>query len=314
MQLHRVESVTAGANVARSPLETHDASGATAADGERVRFWRPLQPEAMNVICAEYVVGEVPFHAHEGVQVLLPLTPFVVDSGGGRSTPVYPGNVHVTGPYDVRAMRSLDGCAFSARLLILGLALVAPGSPTFGELVLDDVDYYADVMSIFDLLRRPLLPDRCESRLRNAVARLGIHGHRAAAHAARARPRHGVACAREHLRANPTQNITLDELAAAAGLSMFHLVRAFCRAYGLTPHAYQMQLRLARARRLLAEGRSVSYVTYEAGFADQSHLTRRFADFYGLTPAKYARQLATPPLAVRELARTNDHIVTPPAA
>jgi transcriptional regulator GlxA family with amidase domain len=53
-----------------------------------------------------------------------------------------------------------------------------------------------------------------------------------------------------------------------------------------------MQLRLARARRLLEHQQSVSFVTYEAGFSDQSHLTRRFKEFFGFTPARYARQFA----------------------
>jgi AraC-like DNA-binding protein len=56
-----------------------------------------------------------------------------------------------------------------------------------------------------------------------------------------------------------------------------------------------MQLRLARAWRLITEGCPLSRTTYDAGFADQSHLTRRFAAAFGLTPARYARQLAVAP-------------------
>src|SRR2546430_16442129 len=102
----------------------------------------------------------------------------------------------------------------------------------------------------------------------------------------------GVVRARDYLRDRAVNPVTLDELAREAALSKFYLLRAFQRAFGLTPHSYQMQLRLARARRLIAEGRPLSHVTYDAGFADQSHLTRRFAAFYGLTPARFARQLA----------------------
>jgi AraC-like DNA-binding protein len=120
--------------------------------------------------------------------------------------------------------------------------------------------------------------------------------------------------ARDYLRAQALKNVTLDELAGVAGLSKFYLLRSFSRAYGLTPHAYQMELRLARARRLLAEGRPLSHVTYDAGFADQSHLTRRFAAFYGLTPARYARQLATPPGATPNRGARTGVPATPPAA
>ena len=173
----------------------------------------------------------------------------------------------------------------------------APDTTPFAELIVDDGELYAELMAVFDSLRRPLVELQCESRLLECLARLvGRRAEPGMTPAdAGAQPPAGVVTARDYLRAQAVKNVTLDELAAVAGLSKFYLLRAFARAYGLTPHAYQMELRLARARRLLAEGRPLSHVTYDAGFADQSHLTRRFAAFYGLTPARYARQLATPP-------------------
>jgi AraC-like DNA-binding protein len=59
---------------------------------------------------------------------------------------------------------------------------------------------------------------------------------------------------------------------------------------GLPPKSYHFQVRLARARQLLAEGRPATWTAYECGFADQSHLTRRFKEFYGLTPGAFQRQ------------------------
>jgi AraC-like DNA-binding protein len=102
----------------------------------------------------------------------------------------------------------------------------------------------------------------------------------------------GLARVADYLQAHVTDHVTLDALAVTAGLSKFYLLRAFRDRYGLTPHAYQMQLRLARAWRLVADGRPLSWAAYECGFADQSHLTRRFASQFGLTPGALARQLA----------------------
>jgi AraC-like DNA-binding protein len=102
----------------------------------------------------------------------------------------------------------------------------------------------------------------------------------------------GVLRLRALLQADPAMPSSLEELADAAALSKYYLLRAFQRAFGLTPHGYQMQLRLARARRLVESGRAISFAAYDAGFADQSHLTRRFRDYFGLTPAVYARQVA----------------------
>ena len=87
-------------------------------------------------------------------------------------------------------------------------------------------------------------------------------------------------------------NVSLDDVAAAAGLSRFHLVRAFRAAFGLPPHAYQVQMRLARARQLLAEGQSAAATAARLGFVDQSHLNRRFKQSLGVTPVQYQAQRA----------------------
>jgi AraC-like DNA-binding protein len=95
--------------------------------------------------------------------------------------------------------------------------------------------------------------------------------------------------ARDLLHASPGQAVSLDELAAAAGLSKFHLLRAFAKRFGLPPHTYHTQLRIATARSLLANGVPISRAALEAGFADQSHLTRHFARIVGVTPGAYVR-------------------------
>ena len=46
--------------------------------------------------------------------------------------------------------------------------------------------------------------------------------------------------------------MSLDELAAAAGLSPFHFLRHFTGVLGVTPHQYLVRARLRRAAKLLA--------------------------------------------------------------
>jgi AraC-like DNA-binding protein len=101
----------------------------------------------------------------------------------------------------------------------------------------------------------------------------------------------GVERVRNYLRAHPLDKVTLAQLAEVAGLSRFHLLRRFQRAYGLTPRAYQMELRLALACRLLEAGATPAQASYAAGFADQSHLTRRMKQTLGVTPGLFVRQL-----------------------
>lgn len=101
--------------------------------------------------------------------------------------------------------------------------------------------------------------------------------------------------ARDYLHAHLEQDIGLDHLAMACGVDRFRLSRAFKAAFGLAPHAYLIQLRLARARHLLGIGVSPADVAAGLGFADQSHLGRWFRRAYGLTPARYRRHCSNLP-------------------
>lgn len=95
--------------------------------------------------------------------------------------------------------------------------------------------------------------------------------------------------ARQHLRDRWDQRVTLPELAAVAGLSRFELVRRFREQNDLTPHAFQTNLRVERARALLSAGLAPAAVAAECGFADQPHLTRAFKRAVGVSPGRYAR-------------------------
>ncbi|MGF6382515.1 AraC-like DNA-binding protein [Paraburkholderia atlantica] len=101
-----------------------------------------------------------------------------------------------------------------------------------------------------------------------------------------------IARVRDLLHEHMDGNLGLDELAELAGIDRFRLTRLFQRAFGTSPHAYLVRLRLRAARRLLATGRTPAQVAAEVGFADQSHLGRWFRRAYRMTPAAY-RQMCT---------------------
>ena len=92
----------------------------------------------------------------------------------------------------------------------------------------------------------------------------------------------------EYIHANLDREMHLDELARVASLSPFHFSKLFKRSTGSSPHQYIMQRRLERAKTLLRQpGRSLSEISVEAGFADQSHFTNVFRRFVGVTPSKF---------------------------
>jgi len=94
---------------------------------------------------------------------------------------------------------------------------------------------------------------------------------------------------KDYLQAYYAQEVSLQELARAVHMSPFHLAHVFRQAVGLPPHAYQTQIRLAHARKLLAQDFDVSYVAVETGFCDQSHLAHQFKRHYQLTPGSYRK-------------------------
>lgn len=95
--------------------------------------------------------------------------------------------------------------------------------------------------------------------------------------------------AEAYLREHFNESISLDELCAAVGLSRFHLLRAFTRHFGLPPHAYQIRIRIERAKAMLRAGQPLSTTAANTGFADQSHFTRHFRKIWRITPGQYAR-------------------------
>jgi AraC-like DNA-binding protein len=126
-----------------------------------------------------------------------------------------------------------------------------------------------------------------------AIDALAPHLRPDASEPARGRAEHAaVRRARRHLCERWDQRIPLADLAAVACLSRFELIRRFRAETGLTPHAYQVNLRITRARALLGDGVMPAVVAADCGFADQPHLTRTFKRAVGVSPGRYARAVA----------------------
>lgn len=94
-----------------------------------------------------------------------------------------------------------------------------------------------------------------------------------------------VTRAREYIDTRVGSNPSLEEIALAAGMSLFHLLRQFKAAIGLPPHAYLMQRRVDQARRLMLKGHALRDVAIRVGYADQAHFSREFPRFYGVAPS-----------------------------
>jgi AraC family transcriptional regulator len=79
--------------------------------------------------------------------------------------------------------------------------------------------------------------------------------------------------------------LTLDEIATVAGISRFHMVRAFAAATGLSVMRYVRARRLSEAARALANGApDILTLALDADYSSHEAFTRAFRDHFGATP------------------------------
>src|SRR5258707_14180728 len=103
--------------------------------------------------------------------------------------------------------------------------------------------------------------------------------------------------AKDLAHARYAEPITVDDLAAAAGLSRAHFSRMFTRTFGESPGSYLRTRRLERAAALLRNtDRSVADIAVMVGLQSVGSFTTSFARVYGLPPAAYRASL--PPASV----------------
>ncbi|MBR8451992.1 AraC family transcriptional regulator [Burkholderia multivorans] len=177
------------------------------------------------------------------------------------------------------------------RLELPGLAGV---EAAFGHTLVDDRGLVDAIRHAFAALHgnegrlaRDQALDRLLMRLRGQLREPFVHEAGAVPPA--------IARVRDLLHARMDANLGLDELAELAGIDRFRLTRLFQRAFGTSPHAYLVRVRLRAARRLLAAGRTPAEAAADVGFADQSHLGRWFRRAYRITPAAYRRMCTNVP-------------------
>ncbi len=92
----------------------------------------------------------------------------------------------------------------------------------------------------------------------------------------------------DYIEENLAYDLRLVELSSVAGISRSHFARAFRNSVGMTPHAFVLQRRLARAVEWLTPRTlSMREVAARCGFADQAHLTRAFKSQFGRPPSRH---------------------------
>jgi len=88
---------------------------------------------------------------------------------------------------------------------------------------------------------------------------------------------------------NAEEPLSLEALAASAGLSPFHFHRIFKKTTGLTPKAYAQAHRAKRTREELPKRKTVTEAIYGAGFNSNGRFYAKSAEMLGMKPAKFRK-------------------------
>jgi AraC family transcriptional regulator len=208
-------------------------------------------------------------------------------------------------PYDVR-WKAVTSEAFEVMFVFVGLPLLQRAlEEVFGadapSARLRDVSAFTDAAlnSLMERLRDELTRRQASPLFVQGIAQgIAIHLAReygvtdeASRSSSPSLPGHKLRQITEWMAEHVAEDLSLDRLAAQAGLSKFHFQRLFKSALGISPSQYHVTLRMNLARRLLRETKkSVVDVALEVGYANPSHFAQIFRRETGLSPSDYRRQ------------------------
>ena len=95
----------------------------------------------------------------------------------------------------------------------------------------------------------------------------------------------------EYVAIHISDQITLADLAAAAGMSRMYFASQFKAATGMRPHDYVLQKRIEHAQGLLrATSEPLVEIALSVGFQTQAHFTTIFKKIAGNTPLRWRRE------------------------
>ncbi|WP_229459430.1 AraC family transcriptional regulator [Massilia cavernae] len=93
----------------------------------------------------------------------------------------------------------------------------------------------------------------------------------------------------DHIRAHYADNVSMEELARRAGLSLARVERLFQKVFHYSPRQLLLQTRLSAAMAMIESGSqaSIADIAYACGYTDHSAFSRQFKAHTGMSPVQY---------------------------
>jgi AraC family transcriptional regulator len=103
---------------------------------------------------------------------------------------------------------------------------------------------------------------------------------------------------RDYVSAHLSEDISVSDLAALVGLSVFHFTRRFQSTLGSSPYRFILESRIERAKEAMRDpSLSLSVVARACGFGSASHFSKAFTNIVGATPSSFRRLIHVSPCA-----------------
>ncbi len=265
---------------------------------EQIDVWRLDDLAGIELRSGVAVTEPYPRHWHEEYQFCL------IQAGGGELH--YRGARHdtpstslfIVHPGEVHSNHTEIGCSFRSIYvepeLICGIVSDAVGFkenlPFFPNPLIYDKEIIADYLSLHLSRETDATTLERETAMLEMLTKLITRcAQEKPKLKAPGKQHKAVEKVRQYIIEYHDRNLSLKELARLANLSSFHLTRVFTKEIGMPPHAFQTQVRIAKAKNLIRDGFSLSDIAAMTGFADQSHFIRHFKRLLKITPGEYLK-------------------------
>ena len=274
------------------------------AQGNDSTIWHLMQLSGVSLLHADYASHQFAPHYHEELAIgVIQRGKLHVNIGKNGRMTLSAGHIVIINPGEIHEgfADPRDGCFYQmfylpAKLLGKATGLADEFFPHFATCAIDHSLVAKQLSWLHDNLTTPSTSVLAyESYLleviNNLVGRYARPGTLTPLHPPPSAPSaNTIRESQAYLAAHYDQKIGLETLAAQIGLSPYHFLRLFKATVGMTPHAFQMQLRIDQAKLQLMRGAPIANVAVDLGFHDQSHLTKQFKALVGVTPQRYRQQ------------------------
>ncbi len=267
---------------------------------EKINFWMIPQLNNLELLHATYINQSFTKHIHDCFAIGVIEQGALKFSYRGEKVVVPSGHINLVIPGEAHDGSALSNEGWTYRMFYLKPQLLEQAAheitgkvqqtPFFTAGVIKDDKLAGFIRKFHFLLENSTIPlIEQESYLLTMLTEfISRHGDERLRVRGVGKENQAVNLAREYIENTYTQNISIKLLSNLCNLSPFHLIRVFKESTGIPPHAYLKQVRIKRAKILLAQGFSLSFIANEIGFTDQSHFSKQFKQITGITPNKYS--------------------------